>query len=134
MVTIKFNYKTTFYNKIPNIQYFVMDWEQIVDFWKFKREYDINWIRDYEETRQQYFYYKIDEKPIRLDKENHQDGFWIVKCKLNWDIKPDDLFTIGTLFTMEDNGSIYVNCGIDYLRKYNPITTENLRNELMGEK
>lgn len=135
MVTINFNYKTSFYNKIPNIQYFVMNWEQIVDFWKFKREYEIKWIRDYDETRQQYFYYEIDETPQRLDKENHQNGLWIVKCKLNWDIKVDDLFIMGPVLTMEeDTYRISLTCNVDYLRKYNLITTENLRNELIGEK
>lgn len=133
MVTINFNYKTSFYNKIPNIQYLVMNWEQIVDFWKFKREYEIKWIRDYDENKHQYFYYEIDETPQRLDKENHQNGLWIVKCKLNWDIKVDDLFTIKKVFTME-NGSLYVYCDVDYLRDYKLITTENLRSELIGKK
>lgn len=133
MVTINFNYKTSFYNKIPNIQYFVMNWEQIVDFWKFKREYEIKWIRDYDENRQKYFYYEIDETPQRLDKENYENGLWIVKCKLNWDIKVDDLFTMGPVLTMEeDTYRISMTCDVDYLRDYKLIPTENLRNELIG--
>lgn len=129
MISINFNYKVSFYNKSINTQYFVMNWEQITEFWKFKKQYDINLIRDYEQTRNEYFYYKIDEKPIRLDNEFNK-SLWIVKSKLDWKIKTDDLvLTQKKAFTME-NGSLYITCSIDDIQNYKSVDYLELRNDL----
>lgn len=129
MVTTNFYYKLCFQNQ--NTYYYVMDWEQIVDFWKFKREYEINIIRKWDYERTKFFYYEI-KHPVRIDLDKtSEDGIWIVKSEWLSNFKP--LEKLESFFTAELSSLGFIST-IDFLRNHNLITTENLRNELMGEK
>lgn len=129
MVTTNFYYKLCFQNQ--NTYYYVMNWEQIVDFWKFKREYEINIIRKWDYERTKFFYYEI-KHPVRIDLDKtSEDGIWIVKSEWLSNFKP--LEKLESFFTADVSSLGFIST-IDFLRNHNLITTENLRNELMGEK